>query len=52
MNNRLKFEKVDVDDLTNSYYGLKVIHLTVDTTSDYETEWIVIDRSIRENISF
>ncbi len=51
MNNILKFEKVDVDDLTNSYHGLKIIHLTVDTTSDYETEWIVIDRIIRENIS-
>lgn len=46
LNNKQKFEKVDLGDLTNSFPGLKVIHLVVDTTSDNENEWIVINKTI------
>ncbi len=44
LNNKQKFEKVDLDDLVNLFPGLRVIHLIVDTTSDYENEWIVINK--------
>lgn len=47
LNNKQKFEKVDIDGLVNSFPGLKVIHLIVDTTSDYKDEWIVTDKIIR-----
>jgi len=47
LNNKQKFEKVDVDDLISSFPGLKVTHLVVDTTSDYENEWVVIDKAIK-----
>jgi predicted kinase len=42
LNNKKKFEKVDVDDLKRLYPKLKIIHLTVDTWYDPPTDWYII----------
>jgi predicted kinase len=42
LNNKKKFEKVDVDDLKRLYPKLKTIHLTVDTQYDPPEDWYVI----------
>jgi hypothetical protein len=44
LNNKKKFENVDLEDLKNLYPDLDILHLLVDTTSDQEDEWFVIDR--------
>jgi len=47
LNNKNKFETVDLDDLKALFPGLKIEHLLVDTTSDLDEEWFVIDRITR-----
>ena len=42
LNNKKKFEKVDLDDLKNLYPNLTVIHLTVDTQHDLPEDWYII----------
>ena len=42
LNNKKKFEKVDVDDLKRLYPGLNIIHLTVDTQYDPPEDWYII----------
>jgi predicted kinase len=42
LNNRKKFEEVDVDDLKRLYPRLNVIHLTVDTEHDPPEDWYII----------
>lgn len=42
LNNKKKFEKVDLDDLKNSYPHLDIIHLIVDTQCDLPEDWYVI----------
>jgi predicted kinase len=42
LNNKKKFEKVDVDDLQRLYPRLKIIHLTVDTQYDPPGDWYII----------
>ena len=42
LNNKKKFEKVDVDDLKRLYPELKIMHLTVDTQYDPPEGWYVI----------
>jgi uncharacterized protein len=44
LNNKNKFEPVDLDDLKGRYPGLDILHLLVDTTSDSEDEWFVIGK--------
>jgi predicted kinase len=44
LNNKNKFEPVDLADLKGLYPHLKIIHLIVDTASDLEDEWRVIER--------
>jgi predicted kinase len=44
LNNKNKFEPVDLADLKGLYPNLKIIHLIVDTASDSEDDWMVIDR--------
>jgi predicted kinase len=46
-NNVKKFEPVDLDDLKNRHPGLKIVHLLIDTSSDFENEWFVIGQTIR-----
>jgi len=47
LNNKEKFEPVDLDGLKEQYPNLSVMYLLVDTTSDLEKEWRVIDKKIR-----
>jgi len=42
LNNKKRFEKVDVDDLKRLYPRLTIIHLTVDTEHDPPEDWYVI----------
>lgn len=44
LNNKKKFEAVDLDDLKGLYPNLPILHLLVDTTSDHEDEWFVVDK--------
>lgn len=43
-NNVNRFEPVDLDDFKTRHPDLHVVHLTVDTSSDLEDEWFVINR--------
>jgi len=42
LNNKKKFEEVDVDDLKRLYLGLNIIYLTVDTQYDPPEDWYII----------
>jgi predicted kinase len=42
LNNKKKFEKVDLDDLKRFYPNLNIIHLTVDTRYDPPEDWYII----------
>lgn len=42
LNNKNKFEKVDLDDLKNIYPDLPVTHLVVDTQYDPPSDWYII----------
>lgn len=46
-NNKEKFEEVDLDDLKRRFPALHIVHLTVDTNSDLEEDWHVVDREDR-----
>lgn len=47
LNNKQKFEPVDLDDLKSLHPELHILHLIVDTTSDLETEWFVVGKRVR-----
>jgi len=42
LNNKKKFEPVDLDDLKKRYPQLKIVHLTVDTEYDSPEDWCII----------
>jgi len=42
LNNKKKFEEVDLNDLKDSYPDLNIIHLTVDTRHDPPEDWYII----------
>jgi len=42
LNNKKRFEEVDVDDLKRLYPNLNIIHLTVDTQYDPPEDWYII----------
>jgi len=42
LDNKKKFEEVDVDDLKRLYPKLEIIHLTVDTQYDPPQDWYII----------
>ena len=42
LNNKKKFQPVDLEDLKSLYPSLNILHLLVDTTSDLVDEWTVI----------
>ena len=46
-NNKKKFEPVDLDELKGKFPTLSLIHLLVDTASDSEDDWYVIDKVTR-----
>ena len=47
LNNKKKFEPVDLDDLKTLHSSLNIMHLIVDTSSDFPDEWFVIEKIIR-----
>jgi hypothetical protein len=47
LNNKKKFEPVDLEDLKRLFPALTILHLLVDTTSDLEAEWVVVDKVAR-----
>lgn len=47
LNNKNKFEAVDLEELKERFPALRVEHLLVDTSSDLEEEWRVIGRVTR-----
>ena len=42
LNNKKKFEEVDVDDLKRLYPGLRITHVTVDTQYDSPEDWYIV----------
>ena len=42
LNNKKKFEPVDLDDLKRRYPELRILHLTVDTEHDHPEDWYII----------
>ncbi|MEM3041456.1 MAG: ATP-binding protein [Nitrososphaerota archaeon] len=42
LNNKKKFENVNIDDLKRAYPNLNIIHLTVDTQYDPPEDWYII----------
>ena len=46
-NNKKKFETVNLDDLKSLHPDLNILHLLVDTTSDLEDEWFVLEKVVR-----
>ena len=47
LNNKNRFEAVDLEELKGLFPALDVVHLLVDTTSDSEEEWHVIAKVSR-----
>jgi len=47
LNNKEKFEPVDLDDFKRLFPGLHIIHLIVDTASDSGDDWFVIRKDTR-----
>jgi len=43
LNNKKKFEPVDLNDLKDLYPNLNIIHLVVDTRHDLPEDWYIID---------
>lgn len=44
LNNKKKFEQVDLEDLKDMYPNLEILHFIVDTTGDQPEKWFVIDK--------
>ena len=47
LNNKKKFEPVDLDDLKKIHPNLEIIHLTVDTEYDNPEDWYIIGKKVR-----
>jgi predicted kinase len=47
LNNKERFEPVDLDDMKKSFPTLPIVHLLVDTSSDLVDEWRVIGKWTR-----
>jgi uncharacterized protein len=47
LNNKNKFENVDLDDIKKSYPDLNIIHLIVDTKYDKPEQWYIIGEENR-----
>jgi len=45
LNNKKRFQAVDLEDLKSLYTSLNIVHLLVDTTSDLVDEWTVIGKA-------
>jgi predicted kinase len=47
LNNKLRFEPVDLDDLKQRYTNLEIIHIKIDTEYDNQEDWYIIGKEIR-----
>ena len=47
INNKEKFQPVDLEDLKRLFPSLRILHLMVDTTSDFIDDWRVISKVTR-----
>lgn len=47
LNNKKRFQPVDLEDLKTLHPSLNILHFLVDTTSDLVEEWFVIDKATR-----
>lgn len=47
LNNKKKFEPVDLDNLKQRYPHLEIIHLIVDTEYDKPDDWYIIGKEVR-----
>ncbi len=47
LNNKKRFEPVDLDDLKKTYPKLEIVHLTVDTEYDPPEDWYIIQMEKR-----
>jgi hypothetical protein len=47
LNNKKKFETVDLDDLKEKFPNLQILHLTVDTEHDRPEDWYIIGKERR-----
>ena len=47
LNNKNKFESVDLDDLKQRHPNLEIIHLTVDTEYDNPEDWYIIGKEVK-----
>lgn len=47
LNNKKRFEPVDLDDLKQRHPKLEIIHLTVDTEYDNPEDWYIIGKEVR-----
>ncbi len=47
LNNKKRFEPVDLDDLKKGHPHLEIIHLTVDTEHDNPEDWYMIGKEVR-----
>ena len=47
INNKKRFESVDLDDLRQRHPNLEIIHLTVDTENDNPEDWYIIGKEVR-----
>ncbi|UCC58505.1 MAG: ATP-binding protein [Candidatus Bathyarchaeum sp.] len=47
LNNKKRFEPIDLDDLKQRHPHLEIIHLTVDTEYDNPEDWYIIGKEVR-----
>jgi len=47
IDNKKRFESVDLDDLRQRHPNLEIIHLTVDTEHDNPEDWYIIGKDVR-----
>jgi predicted kinase len=47
LNNKKRFEPVDLDDLKKKHRNLEIIHLIVDTELDDPVDWYIIGKEVR-----
>lgn len=47
LNNKNKFESVDLETIKSQYPDLEIMHLLIDTNSDLTEEWFVINETIK-----
>ena len=47
INNKKRFESVDLDDLRQRHPNIEIIHLTVDTENDNPEDWYIIGKEVR-----